>query len=70
MDTTKLCKTLRSIRNFTARGGSLNAIRGQQLVDRYNALRFAVLNSNLDRWNTYCDETGMSREHTGYDLFC
>jgi len=66
---TKLKQTFRSIQNHVNRGGSLNSIRGQQLVDRYNDLRRTAIHHNAPTWNLYCTDIQACCTHNGHDLF-
>jgi hypothetical protein len=65
-----LTHTYLSIANHTQRGGTLKSIRGQVLVDRYNALRSAAIQSpNGGVWRMYCIGISAHISHNGYDLF-
>ncbi len=65
----KLEKCARSIKAHVERGGGLNCNRGFELVDRYNALRAELRESDWKEWVRYCADNDHHYSHDGYDLF-
>lgn len=75
----KLHKTRSTIRKHIARGNAMTCRNGEpnwrscELVDRYNALKAALIGDHAARdvpqWKSYCDAYGSDLRHDGYDLF-
>lgn len=64
-------KTANSIAAHGQRGGTANSERGQQLIDRYEELREAILATErgVNAWNEWCKKRGYYAGHDAYDFF-
>lgn len=77
----KLSKTLRSLRSHAATGATTQAVRTQDLVDRFAALTDEMrgcgdtvetmfgTNEGDDRHRAWCAAEGIDRGFDPYDLF-
>lgn len=66
-------RTRASINALISRGGTLNSLAGQTLVDRYGDLKESLCSNGAGErrraWDAYCEASGAVPCHTGYDLF-
>lgn len=63
----KLLKCAAAIRAHTARGGTLQSVRGQSLAIRYDSLRLEAIEKGV--WLEFCQQQDWAPGHTAFDVF-
>ena len=65
--TAKLDRTATSLTNHVARGNTLNGMRSQQLVDRFEELKAAAIEAGI--WTDWTVSKGYAESVNAYDFF-